>query len=134
MPREDHVAEAGRLDAVLAQLTGLPRADVQRAITAGRVTVDGLSRPKSFRLAGGEALVIDLPEDAELEPEGPPVPVRHRDVPSARYAMARYCRVPITRRDDLMALALARDSSRRGTASAQRPTMHSALPRFLSCM
>ena len=36
-----HVATAGRLDAVLAELTGLPRADVQRAISAGRVTVDG---------------------------------------------------------------------------------------------
>ena len=61
------------------ELTGLPRADIQRAITAGRVTVDGEPRAKSFRLAGGEALVIEVPDDAELEPEGPAVPVRYRD-------------------------------------------------------
>ena len=52
LTREAHVATAGRLDAVLAELTGLPRADVQRAIAAGRVTVDGEPRAKSFRLAG----------------------------------------------------------------------------------
>ena len=79
MTREAHVATPGRLDAVLADLTGLPRADIQRAITAGRVTVDGEPRAKSFRLAGGEALVIEVPDDAELEPEGPAVPVRYRD-------------------------------------------------------
>jgi 23S rRNA pseudouridine1911/1915/1917 synthase len=79
MARERHVALPGRLDAVLAELTGLPRADVQRAITAGRVTVDGDARPKSFRLEGGEVLVIDVPEDEDLAPEGPAVPVRYRD-------------------------------------------------------
>ena len=79
LTREAHVATPGRLDAVLAELTGLPRADIQRAIAAGRVTVDGEPRAKSFRLNGGEALVIELPDDAELEPEDPPVPVRYRD-------------------------------------------------------
>jgi 23S rRNA pseudouridine1911/1915/1917 synthase len=70
---------AGRLDAVLARLSGAPRADVQRAIVAGRVTVDGAPRPKSFRLEGGERLEIDLDDVTELVPEEPAVPVRYAD-------------------------------------------------------
>ncbi len=72
-------AEPGRLDVVLAALAGLPRADVQRAIGEGRVTVDGERRPKSFRLAGGEGIDLDVPDRPALAPEGPPVPVRYRD-------------------------------------------------------
>jgi 23S rRNA pseudouridine1911/1915/1917 synthase len=69
----------GRLDVVLAGLSGLPRADVQRAIAAGRVRVDGTARPKSFRLAGGERIEADLATDAGLGSEGPAVPVRFHD-------------------------------------------------------
>lgn len=72
-------ATAGRLDAVLAALTGAGRADVQRAIAGGRVRVDGEARPKSFRLAGGEILEVDLGQDLPLAAEGPPVPVRYED-------------------------------------------------------
>jgi 23S rRNA pseudouridine1911/1915/1917 synthase len=73
-------AEPGRLDAVVARLTGLPRADVQRAIAAGEVLVDGAERPKSFRLRGGERLEIEIAAaPSALEPEGPPVPVRAED-------------------------------------------------------
>ena len=79
MTREAHVATPGRLDAVLAELTGLPRADVQRAIAAGRVTVDGVARAKSFRLAGGEALVDRGAGRRRARARGPPVPVRYRD-------------------------------------------------------
>jgi 23S rRNA pseudouridine1911/1915/1917 synthase len=73
------VGEPGRLDAVLARLTGAPRADVQRAIAAGTVLVDGSVRPKSFRLAGGERLSVDLAVEQPIEPEGPPVPIRFED-------------------------------------------------------
>jgi 23S rRNA pseudouridine1911/1915/1917 synthase len=73
------VAEAGRLDAVVARLTGAPRADVQRAIAAGAVLVEGESRPKSFRLAGGERLTVELSGAEPLAPEGPPVPIRYQD-------------------------------------------------------
>lgn len=79
MPTERYVAVAGRLDAVVAELSGAPRADVQRAIAAGRVAVDGRDRPKSFRLTGGEALTIDLAAGAPVPASGPPVPVRFRD-------------------------------------------------------
>jgi 23S rRNA pseudouridine1911/1915/1917 synthase len=69
----------GRLDTVLAELTGRPRADVQRAIAAGRVTVDGVSRPKSHPLAGGERIEADLDAGQTLSGEPGGVPVRHRD-------------------------------------------------------
>ena len=78
MARDRYEATPGRLDAVLAALSGAGRADVQRASAGGRVTVDGEPRPKSFRLTGGEILDADLGE-SRLEPEGPPVPVRFRD-------------------------------------------------------
>lgn len=72
-------AVAGRLDAVAAELTGVPRAEIQRVIAAGRLEVDGRVRPKSFVLRGGELLTLDLAGIDELLPEGPPVAVRYRD-------------------------------------------------------
>lgn len=79
MPAEGFVGEAGRLDSVLARVAGIARADVQRAISAGLVSVDGVVRNKSFALSGGERLEIVLEPEAPLEPEGPPVPVRFED-------------------------------------------------------
>jgi 23S rRNA pseudouridine1911/1915/1917 synthase len=72
-------AQPGRLDAVVAKLLGVPRADVQRAIADGAVRVDGRPRSKSFRLSGGERLSVDLAAEGPPEPEGPPVPVRYQD-------------------------------------------------------
>ncbi len=64
---------------VLARLSGLTRADVQRAITAGHVTVDGVVRSKSFALLGGESLAVEIEDEVPLQPEGPAVPVRFED-------------------------------------------------------
>jgi 23S rRNA pseudouridine1911/1915/1917 synthase len=72
-------AEPGRLDAVVAGRLGVTRAEAQRAIASGRVTVDGVRRPKSYRLAGGERLEADLEGSWDLAPEGPPVEIRYRD-------------------------------------------------------
>ena len=72
-------ATPGRLDAVVAELTGTSRADVQRAIAEGRVTVDGRARPKSHRLEGGERIVADLSGPAPVEPDPTPVEVLHDD-------------------------------------------------------
>ena len=69
----------GRLDAVLASLSGVPRADVQRAIERGAVLVDGISRPKSFRLAGGERIEADLATGEPPQPEPGDVAVRYQD-------------------------------------------------------
>jgi 23S rRNA pseudouridine1911/1915/1917 synthase len=71
--------QPGRLDAVLAALTGLARADVQRAIAGGRVLVDGQRRPKSFRLSGGERIDADILGPSPLEAEEGGVPVRYED-------------------------------------------------------
>jgi 23S rRNA pseudouridine1911/1915/1917 synthase len=64
---------------VVAAALGLPRADVQRAIAAGRVTVDGRERPKSFRLAGGEIVQAEVERDADVGAEPGGVPIRYRD-------------------------------------------------------
>jgi len=77
--RFETIGRPGRLDAVLSNLLGLPRADVQRAIAQGRVRVDGVPRPKSFRLGGGERIEADLDEPGELAPEPGGVPVRYQD-------------------------------------------------------
>jgi 23S rRNA pseudouridine1911/1915/1917 synthase len=76
---EDLVAGPGRLDAVIAELLGIPRAEVQRAISAGEVLVDGHPRPKSYRLRGGERLAVGLASARAIVPETPAVPVRYRD-------------------------------------------------------
>lgn len=72
-------ATAGRLDAVVAALAGVPRADVQRAIARGGVLVDGVARPKSFRLKGGERIEADLAGARDVLPEPGGVPVRYED-------------------------------------------------------
>ncbi|HEX6331109.1 MAG TPA: RluA family pseudouridine synthase [Actinomycetota bacterium] len=72
-------AGPGRLDAVLAEELGVSRAEAQRAISSGGVTVDGVARAKSFRLLGGERVVADLAPAADVPAEGPPVEVRYRD-------------------------------------------------------
>ena len=72
-------AGPGRLDAVVAERLGVSRAEAQRAIALGGVLVDGVGRPKSFRLAGGEQVEVDLAPATTLEPEGAPVEVRYRD-------------------------------------------------------
>lgn len=77
--RRTIVAEEGRLDAVLARMTGEARADVQRAIAAGKVDVDGEPRPKSFRLRGGERVTLRIERDEPVAGEGPPVPIRYED-------------------------------------------------------
>ena len=79
MEAEVYVGEAGRLDAVLARLTGAARADIQRAIVAGDVTVDGAAKQKSFQLEGGERLEVRLGHSEALQPEPGGVPIRWRD-------------------------------------------------------
>jgi 23S rRNA pseudouridine1911/1915/1917 synthase len=77
--RFEVVAVPGRLDAVLAASLEVPRADVQRAIVAGRVTVDGDPRPKSFRLRGGERIEGEIEGQVPPGPEPGGVPVRYED-------------------------------------------------------
>jgi len=73
------IGEPGRLDAVVARLTGEARAEVQRAIRAGRITVDGARRARSFRLSGGERIRVEPAPEQPVGPERPDVPVRFED-------------------------------------------------------
>jgi 23S rRNA pseudouridine1911/1915/1917 synthase len=72
-------ATEGRLDAVVAALAGVPRADVQRAVARGQVLVDGVPRQNSFRLRGGERIEADLGGPGDVLPEPGGVPVRYED-------------------------------------------------------
>lgn len=76
---ERFTATPGRLDVIAAAAAAVPRAEIQRAIAAGRVTVDGRPRPRSFTLHGGETLEVELDEPGALVPGGDPVEVRYRD-------------------------------------------------------
>jgi 23S rRNA pseudouridine1911/1915/1917 synthase len=72
-------ARPGRLDVVLAEALGLTRAETQRAISDGRVLVDGAPRAKSHRLEGSERIQIDLGGFGALEPDDAGVEVGYRD-------------------------------------------------------
>ena len=63
--------EAGRLDRAVAGREEVgSRALAERLIAGGAVLVDGEPRAKSFRLEGGEEVVVELPADAPaLVPE-----------------------------------------------------------------
>jgi 23S rRNA pseudouridine1911/1915/1917 synthase len=62
------VSAGERLDAVVARHAGVSsRAQAQRLIEEGRVTVDGVARPKSHRVLAGERVDVDL-----TPPEQPP--------------------------------------------------------------
>jgi 23S rRNA pseudouridine1911/1915/1917 synthase len=79
VPKVSFRAGAGRLDAVAAAHLGMARAEIQRAIQDGRVTVEGKRRPKSFRLSGGELVEADVRSPGELEPDHGPLAVRYED-------------------------------------------------------
>ena len=79
MTRLEAEASPGRLDAVLASLAGVARADAQRAIVRGDVRVDGVARGKSFRLAGGERIEAELADEEPPAPEPGGVPIRFQD-------------------------------------------------------
>ncbi len=70
-------AAGERLDRFLAEHVG-SRAAAERAVAAG-VLVDGLARPKSYRLEGGEMLSIPAPGDVPRRPPPEPPPVVWQD-------------------------------------------------------
>ena len=72
-------AGPGRLDAEVASRLEISRAEAQRAIALGGVLVDGLARPKSHRLFGGELVEVDLAPALDLPAEGPALELAYRD-------------------------------------------------------
>ena len=73
--------EAGaRLDRVVAARPELDsRALAEKLIATGAVLVDGERRPKSFRLAGGEEVAVEVPDLQVLEAEAMDIPVAWED-------------------------------------------------------
>jgi 23S rRNA pseudouridine1911/1915/1917 synthase len=65
-------AAGERLDVFLARHAGT-RSAAQRLIDGGRVTVDGVARPKRHALAGGERVAVEAPPAASA-PAVPPAP------------------------------------------------------------
>src|SRR3954468_9420994 len=62
------MSEGERLDAVVARRPDVSsRAEAQRLIDEGRVTVDGVRRPKSHRVAARERVEVE-PADVEQAP------------------------------------------------------------------
>jgi len=75
-------AEAGRrLDLALAELAGVPRAQAQRWIEAGRVRVAGGAARAAQRVREGDAIEADPPEPVapSLEPEAIPLAILYED-------------------------------------------------------
>jgi 23S rRNA pseudouridine1911/1915/1917 synthase len=82
-PLRFHVseAEAGeRLDRALAARSEVgSRALAERLIAEGRAQVDGLARPKSYRLTAGEEIAFEPLEQSPLEPEPLDIPIAWAD-------------------------------------------------------
>ncbi|MGL6279702.1 MAG: RluA family pseudouridine synthase [Gaiella sp.] len=73
-------AAGARLDAWLATVDGVgSRAVAERLVADGAVLVDGVARPKSHRLQGGEIVELELPAPPTVEPENLGLRVVHGD-------------------------------------------------------
>ena len=76
-------ADAGkRVDAWLAsQVEGLTRSAAARLLEEGRVTLEGRPLAKNYRLTGGEALAVSLPDPEPIEalPQDIPLEVVYED-------------------------------------------------------
>ena len=75
-------ARGERLDRFLAALPGIgSRTVAERLLAEGGVLVDGVPRPKSHRLDGGESIEVETPATgpAPLEPEEMDLPVPYAD-------------------------------------------------------
>ena len=70
-------AAGERLDRFLAELPEVgSRSAAERLVAAGAVLVDGVSRPKSHRLAGGEQLEVDASSLVQAPLKSKPVELR----------------------------------------------------------
>nr|WP_289812930.1 RluA family pseudouridine synthase [Arcanobacterium pinnipediorum] len=63
----------GRIDSVVAKMTGISRSKVADLIAAGDITVDGVVPGKSDRVEADALIDITMPKPANLEPQPTPV-------------------------------------------------------------
>jgi 23S rRNA pseudouridine1911/1915/1917 synthase len=71
----------GRVDRFAADLSGLSRSRVQRLISEGRVTADGVAVKANTTVAPGTILLVEVPvpAPAAIEPEAIPLDVVYED-------------------------------------------------------
>ncbi len=77
--RTVHVPDgtAGRIDRFVADATGLSRSHVQKLISAGRLTVDGVEVRANALVAPGSEVRLDVPEPIPLDlAPAPDIPLR----------------------------------------------------------
>lgn len=68
---------AGRIDRFVADATGLSRSHVQKLISAGRLTVDGVAVRANALVAPGSEVRLDVPEPIPLDlAPAPDIPLR----------------------------------------------------------
>ena len=68
---------AGRIDRFVADATGLSRSHVQKLISDGRLTVDGVPVRANALVAAGSEVRLDVPEPLELDlAPAPDIPLR----------------------------------------------------------
>ena len=68
---------AGRIDRFIADATGLSRSHVQKLISAGRLTVDGVPVRANALVAPGSEVRLDVPEPVALDlAPAPDIPLR----------------------------------------------------------
>jgi 23S rRNA pseudouridine1911/1915/1917 synthase len=72
-------AQGARIDRVLATLLEESRAKVQARLERGEVSVDDVQVGKSYRVSGGECVVVAEPRRAVTPPAPAWVPVRYAD-------------------------------------------------------
>jgi 23S rRNA pseudouridine1911/1915/1917 synthase len=73
-------AAGERLDRFLSRLPAVgSRTSAERLLASGAVLVDGTQQPKSHRLAGGETIELELPEDETPVREEVPLRIAHAD-------------------------------------------------------
>jgi 23S rRNA pseudouridine1911/1915/1917 synthase len=72
-------AGGSRIDRVLATLLGESRAKAQVRLDRGEVSVDDVTVGKSYRVRGGERLVVTAPPPVAPPPPPARVPVRYSD-------------------------------------------------------
>jgi len=71
----------GRVDRVVSDLSGLSRSRIQRLISDGHLTVDGVPLKARSVVRAGDALLLQVPaaKPADIEPEAIPLEVLYED-------------------------------------------------------
>jgi 23S rRNA pseudouridine1911/1915/1917 synthase len=71
----------GRVDRIASDLSGLSRSRVQRLITDGQLTVDGVPLKARSVVRAGDALLLQVPaaQPADIEPEAIPLEILFED-------------------------------------------------------